>query len=266
MEILINNVNIDFELQNEKKSGEILSALEEELSKNCQTICSFQINDSEANNMDFTGLLEIPVSEIKRIVIYTKPLAEMCLVAVEDMIAELNSDSPETGKLEGKISYLMTVNHLVFGQVKTLVEKKLYNEGKKLLVTLSEVLKNPLGYLKNCTDRLEVLLPNLEEIPVFFQTGKDREVIQTIAVFSDLVLNLIRALGLLNTVSIGILPDKIGEDDFKTFMENYNNVLVEFTDAFSSGDTVLTGDIAEYEILPKTGDLIESLGKICSEQ
>ena len=93
-------------------------------------------------------------------------------------------------------------------------------------------------------------------------SNKDKEVVETIAVFSDLVLNLIRALGLLSSVAKGILPEKIGETSFKEFMEEFNSVLVDFTDAFSSGDTVLTGDIAEYEILPRAGDLIKSLKDI----
>lgn len=262
MEILINNVNIDFELQNEKNSGEILSALETELSKNYQTICSFQINDSGTSNSEFNELLSIPVSSIRRVMIYTKPLSEMCLAAIDDLLGELNIDSPDTKKIESTLSYLLTLNPRVFGQLKDLIEKKFIREGQKLLTLLREVLLNPYEYLKDCTNRLEVLLPNLEEIPVFFQTGKDKEVVETIAVFSDLVLNLIRALGLLNSVAKGILPEKIGDVPFKNFMEKFNGVLVDFTDAFSSGDTVLTGDIAEYEILPRTGDLIKSLKDI----
>lgn len=262
MEILINNVNIDFELQNEKKSGEILSALERELSENYQTICSFQIDDSGTNNSEFNELLNIPVSSIKRISIHTKPLSEMCLTAIDDLLTEFNISPPDKKKIESKLSYLISINPRVFGQLKDLIEKGFIREGQIFLTLLREVLLNPYEYLKDCANKLEILLPNLEEIPVFFQTGKDKEVVETIAVFSDLVLNLIRALGLLSSVAKGILPEKIGETSFKEFMEEFNSVLVDFTDAFSSGDTVLTGDIAEYEILPRAGDLIKSLKDI----
>lgn len=262
MEILINNVNIGFELQNETKSGEILSALESELSKNYQTICSFQINEFGTNNTEFNELLNIPVSSIGRITIYTKPLSEMCLTAIDDLLMEFEAETPNMKKIESKLSYLLNLNPRVFGQLNTFLEKNLINEGQKFLVLLRNVLANPYEYLRDCTSRLEVLMPNLEEIPVFFQTGKDKEVVETIAVFSDLVLNLIRALGLLNSVAGGILPEKIGDVSFKNFMEEYNGVLVDFTDAFSSGDTVLTGDIAEYEILPRTGELVKRLKEI----
>ena len=123
MEILINNVNIDFELQNEKKSGEILSALERELSENYQTICSFQIDDSGTNNSEFNELLNIPVSSIKRISIHTKPLSEMCLAAIDDLLTEFNISPPDKKKIESKLSYLISINPRVFGQLKDLIEK-----------------------------------------------------------------------------------------------------------------------------------------------
>jgi hypothetical protein len=54
----------------------------------------------------------------------------------------------------------------------------------------------------------------------------------------------------------------------RTFMEEFNAALIELTSAYENRDTVLAGDIAEYELAPrliKFFAAIKNITKSCSQ-
>ena len=99
----------------------------------------------------------------------------------------------------------------------------------------------------------------LKQIPVKFQAGKDNEANSIITSLADLIDNIC------HTASLSALfPQKFGKIKIegKTFVEFFADlspVLKDFEQAIESKDTVLLGDLAEYEISPRLDSLADAL-------
>jgi hypothetical protein len=116
---------------------------------------------------------------------------------------------------------------------------------------LREMLRDLGMRFTSCT-------PQLQEIPVLLQTGKDMKVMETINSFSSDLKNLYQILPLL---SITGLP-ACGPDINGIFLADYpaelSPILKELMSALESKDTILVGDLSEYELAPR----IELLGSV----
>ncbi|MDR1933277.1 MAG: hypothetical protein LBQ57_10720 [Spirochaetales bacterium] len=91
--------------------------------------------------------------------------------------------------------------------------------------------------------------PGLENVPVLLQSGKDREAMQSILSYTELTLKAIRILA----------QRTEGREDSNDFCKDLNGILNELRDAFEARDSVLIGDLFEYEIAPRTDRLAEIL-------
>ena len=91
---------------------------------------------------------------------------------------------------------------------------------------------------------LERLIPRIEDVSVLFQSGKDKEALDIIIVLTELFAKSVRILTNLAEQGVELpLPEN--------FISELNGILGELAEAIDSGDTILTGDLAEYEIVPK---------------
>lgn len=106
--------------------------------------------------------------------------------------------------------------------------------------------------------RLTECCPELIEIPVLLQTGKDMRVMEIINACSSNLHSLYQILPLLPIA--GIQGD--GPDIDGTTLGQYPSVLSpvlrDLLDALEKKDTILVGDLSEYELAPK----IEKLGTV----
>ncbi|MDR3201210.1 MAG: hypothetical protein LBT68_07095 [Spirochaetales bacterium] len=91
--------------------------------------------------------------------------------------------------------------------------------------------------------------PALENVPVLLQSGKDREAMQNILSYTELALKAVRILS----------QRSGGQEDSREFCKELNGVLNDLTSAFEARDSVLIGDLFEYEIAPRTDRLAELL-------
>jgi hypothetical protein len=96
---------------------------------------------------------------------------------------------------------------------------------------------------------LTAVRPSLENVPVMLQSGKDREAMQNILAYTELALKAIRILA----------QREGGAEDSRIFCKEFNGILGELTNAFEVRDSVLIGDLLEYEIAPRTDRLAELL-------
>ncbi len=94
--------------------------------------------------------------------------------------------------------------------------------------------------------------PVLENVPVLLQTGRDREAMQSILGYTELALKATRLLS----------RHRAASRETNDFCRELNGVLKELTGAFGTGDSVLIGDILEYELAPRTERLAELLRTI----
>ena len=114
--------------------------------------------------------------------------------------------------------------------------------------SLREVL-NPQQEASSASRLLVAAKPALENVPVLLQAGKDREAMQCILSFTELALKAIRLLA----------ERRGGQESSRKFCGELNGILNELRSAFELRDSVLIGDLFEYEIAPRIDKLAQLL-------
>lgn len=124
------------------------------------------------------------------------------------------------------------------------------NDSTKLELTVisqDDISEN----FRNIKLRCQEIAPSLQEISVKLQTGKDKEANALIAQLADLLDNFCHTASLSS-----LFPDKFKEllidgKSFSDFFADFTQILNDFEQAIASKDTVLIGDLSEYEISPR---------------
>jgi len=95
---------------------------------------------------------------------------------------------------------------------------------------------------------LQNMLADLSMVSTRILTGKGKEAFDTILRFSELMSKLIRLFWLMIEAQ---KPDEalpFSRDELKGWTATVNETLSQITEALDSQDTVLLGDILEYEL------------------
>lgn len=115
---------------------------------------------------------------------------------------------------------------------------------------------------KQSAEEIKQVVESLKNIPVEMQSGKDAQAKKTIIQLSD-VMN-----AFCSTVTwSSLFPERFGniKIDDKTlsdFLSDLSPVLKDFSEALENSDSVLLGDLSEYEICPRLTALYNALGNI----
>ena len=105
-------------------------------------------------------------------------------------------------------------------------------------------------------EKMTVHVGNLSEIPVLLQTGEDSRVMEAIHSFAGDFESLCQSLPLLNTISERDTATILVEDiPLEQYPAQLTPLLGELIEAIKANDTVLIGDISEYELAPKVQSL-----------
>jgi len=110
--------------------------------------------------------------------------------------------------------------------------------------------------LRDLGTRFSVSVPLLQEVPVLLQTGKDLQVLEYIHRFSSDLQNLYQLLPLLSIAGIRSETAGSGSIDLEAYPSELAPILGQLLAALEAKDTVLVGDLSEYELAPR----IEKLG------
>jgi hypothetical protein len=99
----------------------------------------------------------------------------------------------------------------------------------------------------------------MEELPLDMQTGKDQRAAETVQLFSQMGEKLFRIFFIQK--SEGLSLDALTIDDLpaRGFIKEFNAILEELSSAYKNHDTILVGDIAEYELAPRLVKLYTAL-------
>lgn len=105
--------------------------------------------------------------------------------------------------------------------------------------------------LRELAAKFETLSGDLEQIPLFFQTGKDSKVSAVLTSFADSFDILCRVISL-----SALFPEHFQQFTVDgvpplEYLKDFSPVLADFEKSLADTDTVLTGDLAEYEIVPR---------------
>ena len=142
------------------------------------------------------------------------------------------------------------------------ISKKELTDSTKLelsIILLSEIKGALAAESAACLSLSE----KIKDISVAFQSGKDKEAAALIATLADLLDAMCTTIK-----QTAYFPNEFESEDgeaakeFETFFSEITPILSDLQQAQESNDTVLMGDLAEYEISPRLAAISETLRKI----
>lgn len=134
----------------------------------------------------------------------------------------------------------------LFDEIKT----KSIDDVKKIefSVVTKTTIKESFATLSKLFDSLTA---KMENIPVDLQNGKNKEVSESIKNLADSIDQFCHIAVLATLFPETFTISKINDMNFNDFFADLSGILKDFEEALENNDTVLIGDLSEYEICPR---------------
>jgi mevalonate kinase len=278
--IQVNNQNLDFTIERDETLGEVVRDIETWLEGTDLVLYSVKHEDRELLSTPYEQWGATPHTEVGTLdvkVKHTRELAALNLQTIleyldmleqsitagnrerlEELLSGFSALVESLGKhfptSEASLQTLTTLfENSEAGQVLAWAEEKQQQAIKLIELVFSQVsfrlqeLQDPKAALQTLTGALTICIEEISEISILLQTGKDRQAMDTIVRFSELSQTLVRLVA-------SIFPDNSNEK-LQAFYQDLNSVLSELLEAFAAKDSVLIGDLMEYEIAPRLEQL-----------
>ncbi len=291
MVITLNSEPFDVTIENEKTLDELISGLSDWLGKSGYVITDVVQNDTELTLYEGkwgnTPLDTIEKLDIKAISESDKYISDLqtlyqYITLLHNSITTDNKTLTEDLLLE--LPFIKSSIDFFFGKNnKTAYEtqqlEKLIsnfhgdNDNQALILLLQNItviLKNrikevtsPFTALLETAEKLQQLIPEISDVSVMLQTGDDKNAFDSVLKFIEFSENLIRIFPFLRDFGYtDITKESINKESFNDFFKEFNGILKELVTAFDINDSILIGDLMEYEIVPKITKLIEYINLI----
>ena len=132
--------------------------------------------------------------------------------------------------------------------------------GKDTKFEFSIVTKNDIkASFEKLSELFDALAAQMESVPVALQSGKNLEVSESIKKLADSIDQFCHIATLASLFPDTFNPEKLKGLDFKVFFEDFSPILKDFEDALQNNDTVMLGDLSEYEICPRLKEISKAL-------
>ena len=301
MDIFINNEKIDFELENETMLHQVVDGLISWAAGGGYQIRSVQFDGAEYQSGD-PACRETPVDSVKRMDLSAKNRLEiheenlqllhqyvsLLRKSIEGknikLVKELQADADSVTRLladflgenwssEDSVSRRLYENLMTFNaaapEENAETRNVLTNQLAGLDIILNErilELADPFGELRKTVLAMKASVEEINNISVLLQTGKDREALSSIIKFSELSQKVLRIYPVLQSGGIVDLESiEIDGNSFSGYYNDLNAILTELIEAFTANDSVLIGDLLEYEVAPRIESLINALEHLQEE-
>ncbi len=99
----------------------------------------------------------------------------------------------------------------------------------------------------------------MQEIPLELQKGNNKEASASIKKLADSVDQFCHIAALASLFPETFTPEKLGNLNIKDFLEDFSPILKDFEEALKNNDTVMVGDLSEYEICPRLQTISKAL-------
>ncbi|MCL2374395.1 MAG: hypothetical protein FWC65_04035 [Treponema sp.] len=263
MNICINGKPANITLDIEKTLGDVLSGIELWISSSGNRIREISADGQLLDEETLSGAFDRDVKEIKDLDILVSAyrelagealevLRETCLcyggAAFDDRqhIAQVWDQSAAAHFLKADIS-----------DIYDLAQRAFRGEGlgaQDLAAVIEERVKeiaNPAGEIAASEPLIKSVAARMEELPLDMQTGKDQRAAQTMQLFSAACEKLFRVFFILESEGLSLDAFAVDGVSGRVFMDEFNAALTEITAAYENRDTVLVGDLSEYELAPR---------------
>jgi molybdopterin converting factor small subunit len=283
MEIKINNKTLDASLENENTLGDVLAGIEQWLSSQGFRIAELDIDGQSINASMIEEIFNREINTIKCININTNAIAELTAASLMNLIEDIkeyeNLNFEEKKEFHNKWKNSATAA-FIYAEMPDLYAfcANTFSKGEmdiKTLMSITEEIQREVNKPSEEFANIEVVLneicERLVDLPLDIQTGKDARAAQTIQLFSavsEKIIRIFRQLDIQGYLSQGCqsqgCTSQKGESKpLNQLITEFGNVIRELFDAYEKNDSVLVGDLTEYEASPKIRELYYAVLKNC---
>jgi len=263
MKIKINGVDADIQPENEKTIGEILGALDGWLAGSGHRLSGLNIDGKTVSAQEMEQSFSRGIETINTVDICTTSLPQL----VADSLNATMRDIEEFQVLAFDEKAVFADKWKTSPQGCLLAEQypELFNwtikafsgEGcsPQVLTALFEErlreLTDPVGEMSRTAQLVDDICARLAEFPLDIQTGKDSRAAETVNIFSGVAEKVFRIYHTLKIEGFPVKEIIVDSTPISEYITEFSNALKELLDAYERRDTVLIGDLAEYEMAPR---------------
>ena len=132
--------------------------------------------------------------------------------------------------------------------------------GKDTKFEFSIVTENDIkASFSKLSELFSELANQMEGVPVALQSGKNLEVSESIKKLADSIDQFCHIATLASLFPETFSSESLNGINFKDFFAEFSPILKDFEDALQNNDTVMLGDLSEYEICPRLKDISKAL-------
>jgi hypothetical protein len=297
MNITVNGAPIALDVKESSSLGELLAGADELIDKAGSVIVSLKVDGEEIDADGYASWAERPAASVSSVEIRAEDGAAIRLRALETLLELLaiakrsSQDAPapssqattqadwpglrsSAADMRDAFAGLFAADELSFVQLLSdLLERagdepdrasriEISAQSDRLISIFSErlaELRSPVAEMRAAAALFDGRSPELADIPVLLQTGKEGEAMKTVLFFIELFNKVIRILPELRRSGIDASSIMVEGSPMPEFYGAFNGVLRSLTEAFEHKDAVLIGDLAEYEILPRMRSFFEAM-------
>ena len=127
----------------------------------------------------------------------------------------------------------------------------------------SIVTKNDIkASFEKLAELFNELALQMEGVPLALQSGKNLEVSESIKKLADSIDQFCHIATLASLFPETFTSSALGGINFKDFFADFSPILKDFEDALQNNDTVMLGDLSEYEICPRLKEISQALNNL----
>ena len=289
MDIRINDQTLDFTIEENETLGDVVKDIEAWLDGSDLVLYSVKHEDRDLLSQPYEEWATTPHSEVGTLNVMVKHTRELTVLNLqtileylgllkqaitagkEELLGELFSGFPALAESVRKhfpnpdaaLQAMITLFLHAEAQEVAVWPGEKTQQAVKLIDLVSgnvsfrlEELLDPRAALKTLSGALKICIEDISEISILLQTGKDRQAMDTMVRFSELSQSLVRLVASVLTDSVD--PSKqvtVGGMGLQDFYQELNGILSELLEAFDANDSVLIGDLMEYEVAPRLEQL-----------
>jgi hypothetical protein len=275
MIIKINDKPLDFTLNNEKTLADVFAAIEQWLSSSGHRLSEISVDGQAVGVSMIEEILKKDVKTIKNLDIRTNSIAELTAASLIALHLDINKYDNlnfeekakflENWKESSQAKFILTEMPDIYSYFENTFSNGDISVSSLRSITeeIQREVNDPLNELIKIEPVLNEICDKLVDLPLDIQTGKDLLAAKTIQVFSAITEKIIR---LFRQLSIqGFLLQIEDAKKVALGFSDFKNILVQLLESYEKHDTIIIGDIAEYEASPRLKELYFNILNNCRE-
>lgn len=149
---------------------------------------------------------------------------------------------------------------VVIGEIKSILKQLQRIVAQTYIKPENDVI---LPNIEEVSRGIDEIIPSLSNIPVLFQTGEDQKAMEIIRALASIIEKSI-GLFIVFKETLNLQLDNYVEEaeSFEDFFNTLTELLKELMSSIENSDTVMIGDLVEYEFVPNLEEIKRILEKV----